>query len=336
MKVFVTGSTGLLGNNLVRLLDSKGHQVVGLVRSEEKGKWLLGDTEATLVKGDMRDITSFARRLEGCEALFHTAAYHREYYYRPHTRWEDLDEINIKGTLKLMAEADQRGVRRFIHVSSCGVVGGMKPDGSPGDEETPPLPIQMANLYFRSKIQADAAIRAWQPRHGMEAVLILPAWMWGPGDAAPTGSGQLALDFLARKLPGIMDGGQCMVDARDVAAAMIAGLGKGSHGERYLVAGRYHTIEEILKGLERVTGVPAPKLRLPQVAVMAYAWGVEFFGRLTGRDVLVTREAVRALHAKLRWTSERAERGLGVTFRPLEDTLRDVVTWYREHPLLQR
>ncbi|MGH2768162.1 MAG: NAD(P)H-binding protein, partial [Actinomycetota bacterium] len=97
MKVFVTGATGLLGNNLVRFLDTKGWQVVALVRSEEKGRWLLGDTRATLVKGDMRNVTSFAHALEGCEALFHAAAYHREYYYRPRTRWEDLDEINIKG-----------------------------------------------------------------------------------------------------------------------------------------------------------------------------------------------------------------------------------------------
>ncbi len=334
MKVFVTGSTGLLGNNLVRLLDAKGDQVAGLVRSEEKGKWLLGDTRAMLVKGDIRDVTSFAHALDGCEAVFHTAAYFRE-YYQPGSHWQALNEINIKGTLRLMAEADRRGVRRFVHVSSCAAVG-VKPDGSPGDEETPPLPLQISNLYFRSKIQADAAIRAWRPQHGMEVVSILPGWMWGPGDAAPSGAGQLVLDFLARKLPGIMDGGQSMVDARDVAGAMITALDKGAPGERYLVAGLYHTVEDILKGLERVTGIPAPKLRLPHAVVMAYAWAAELFGRLTGRNVLVTREAVRALHAKLRWTSRKAERELGVTFRPLEDTLRDVVAWYRDHPLLRR
>jgi dihydroflavonol-4-reductase len=55
MRFFVTGSTGLLGNNLVRTLEAAGHSVVGLVRSEEKGRRLLGDTRATLVKGDMRD-----------------------------------------------------------------------------------------------------------------------------------------------------------------------------------------------------------------------------------------------------------------------------------------
>lgn len=332
MKVFVTGSTGLLGNNLVRSLDAQGHSVVALVRSEEKGRRLLGRTRATLLKGDMRDLAGFAQALDGCQAAFHTAAYFRE-YYQPGNHWQALDEINIKGTLALMTEADRRGIRRFVHVSSCGAIG-MKPDGSPGDEETPPLRVQMSNLYFRSKVEGDAAIRAWRPQHGMEVISILPGWMWGPGDAAPTGAGQFVLDFLARKIPGIMDGGQSVVDARDVAAAMIAALDRGAHGERYIVAGRDHTIEDILKTLERVTSLPAPTLRLPHTVVMTYAWAAEVFGRLTGRKVLVTREAVRTLHAKLKWTSRKAERELGVTFRPLEETLRDMVAWYREHPLL--
>ena len=91
MKVFVTGSTGLLGNNLVRSLVENGHTVVGLVRSEEKGRWLLGDTGAALVKGDMRDVPAFASALDCCEAVFHTAAYFRE-YYQPGDHAEALED----------------------------------------------------------------------------------------------------------------------------------------------------------------------------------------------------------------------------------------------------
>jgi dihydroflavonol-4-reductase len=330
MKVFVTGSTGLLGNNTVRLLRERGLEVAGLVRSEEKGSRLLGDTGARLMKGDMRDVPGFAAALDGCGAVFHTAAYFRE-YYQPGNHTEALEAINIRGTLQLMTEADRRGVRRFIHVSSGGVIG-MKPDGSPGDEETPPVPGQTSNLYFKSKVDGDAAIRAWKPEKGMQVIEIMPGWMWGPGDAAPTGAGQLALDFLGGKVPGIIDGGACVVDARDVAAAMIAALEKGAHGERYIVAGRYHSLKDILEGLERVTGVPAPKLRLPHAAVMIIAGFMELFGRLSGRNVLITREGVWTMHAKLRMTSRKAERELGATFRPLEETLRDVVAWYRANP----
>ncbi len=97
MKVFVTGSTGLVGNNLVRALEAQGFDVVGLVRSEEKGKRLLGDTNATLVKGDMLDVPGCADALDGCEAVFHTAAYFRE-YFQLGDHAQALEDVNITGS----------------------------------------------------------------------------------------------------------------------------------------------------------------------------------------------------------------------------------------------
>jgi nucleoside-diphosphate-sugar epimerase len=73
MKLFVTGSTGLLGNSLVRSLEAAGYVVVGLVRSEEKGRRLIGDVRAILIKGDMRNVQALAPALEGCDAVFHAA-----------------------------------------------------------------------------------------------------------------------------------------------------------------------------------------------------------------------------------------------------------------------
>ncbi len=328
MKAFVTGSTGLLGNNLVRLLVENGHQVKGLIRSRRKARRLLGDLDIELVKGDMRLVTEFAPELAGCDAVFHTAAYFRE-YYQPGDHHEALQEINVHGTLELMTEADRHRVPCFIHVSSAGTIG-LKKDGSPGDENTPPAPVAESNLYFRSKLNGDAQIRAFESVHDMKIVEILPSWMWGPGDAAPTAAGQMALDFVARKIPGIVDGGSSIVDARDVAAAMIAAVERGRHGERYIVGGRYYSIERVLRGLERVSQVRGPRFRLPHALVMAYAWLQETRGRMTGKDVLITREGVRTMNAKLAVTSAKAERELGATFRRLDTTLRDVVRWYRQ------
>lgn len=331
MKAFVTGSTGLLGNNLVRLLVDQGHEVKGLIRSPMKARRLLGDLEVELVKGDMRLVTEFAPELDGCDAVFHTAAYFRE-YYQPGDHVRELEEINVHGTIELMTEANRHGVPTFIHVSSAGTIG-LKPDGSPGDEKTPPSPVAESNLYFRSKVNGDAEIRAFQREHDLRIVEILPGWMWGPGDAAPTAAGQMALDFLARKLPGIIDGGSSIVDARDVAAAMLAAVERGRPGQRYIVGGRYYTLERVLKGLERVSGVRGPRFKLPHALVMTVALLTETFGRMTSKEVLITREGVRTMHAKLAVTSAKAERELGATFRKLNDTLRDVVRWYKQNPM---
>src|SRR5690606_1519733 len=120
--------------------------------------------------------------------------------------------------------------------------------------------------------------------------------------AAPTGAGQLALDFLARKVPAVPDGGTCVVDARDVAAAMIAAAERGRPGEKYIVGGTYSTMSEVLAGLERVSGVRGPRLHLPHGLAMAFATVSELVARLTGRPLLISREAVRTMHAKLRVT----------------------------------
>jgi dihydroflavonol-4-reductase len=327
MKAFVTGATGLLGNNLVRALRSQGHEVVGLVRSDAKARRLLAGTGASWVVGDVREPQRFADAFAGCDVVFHTAAYFRE-YYQAGDHQATLDDVNVHGTLALMTIADERRVRKFVHTSSSGTVGS-KADGSPGDEDTAPPTLATDNLYFRSKVDGGAKIRAFTPTRGMEVIEILPGWMWGPGDEAPTAAGQLAQDFLARRLPAIPPGGSNVVDARDVAEAMIVAAERLHHGARYLVAGPAMSIADVVTALERVTGVRAPRTRLPYAVALAFAWVSELWSRLTRRPALVTPMGLRTMNMGAWVSSARAERDLSARFRPFDETVRDVVAWYR-------
>jgi dihydroflavonol-4-reductase len=329
--VFVTGATGLLGNNLVRQLVAQGYQVKALVRSLDKAHRYLADLPIELIQGDMGDVPAFAAALAGCSAVFHTAAYFRE-YYQPGDHQAELVRINVEGTLTLLRAADANGVRCFVHTSSSGAVG-MGADGSAGDEDTPPHAAQLRNLYFRSKVEGDALIRAFAPRHGMRVVEVLPGWMWGPGDAAPTASGRVALDFLARKIPVLPEGGTNMVDARDVAAAMVRCLECAAHGSRFIVGGEFRTLAQVMGELETISSVPAPTQRLPFFLVYVFAWLQELRARLFGSPALITREALRTMRMQHRVSSLRAERELGVQFRPFSQTLGDVLQWYRAHGL---
>lgn len=329
MQVFVTGSTGLLGNNLVRLLIKQGYKVKALVRSKTKAAELFGDLNVSIVEGDMLDIDSFASELAGCDVLFHTAAYFRE-YYQPGNHWQMLEDINVKGTIQLLTAADKQGVKKVIYISSSGTVG-MKAANVPGDEATPNDPETVKNLYFKSKVVAEAAIKDFLQQHSLPVVLILPGFMFGPKDAAPTGGGQLVLDYLAQKIPGILDGGTCMVDARDVAQAAINAVEKGKSGDRYIVAGRYCSMEELFKSLEKVTGVPCPQRRIPYQATLVYAWLADMYARLTGAKSVLPLEGIRTMHRKRQVTSAKAIAELAASFRPLDETLRDVVDWYRQH-----
>lgn len=327
MKAFVTGATGLFGNNLVRALKAEGHAVRALVRSTPKAQHLLGNVDVELVEGDMTDVPGFAHALDGVDVVFHTAAYFRE-YYGAGDHWPHLEAINVRGTLALAEAAHVRGVARLVHTSSSGTIG-FRPDGSPGDEGTPPAPIARDNLYFKSKVLTAERLRELSTRTGLDVVQVLPGWMFGPGDAAPTSSGRIVLDFLAGTLPGIPPGGMNAADVRDVAHATIRVAERGRSGDKYLLAGPFVTLDEVIHLLADVTGLPAPRLHIPFPMALAYATVAQTWARVTGGRTLVTIAGVRMMNAELKVSSAKADRELGWRPRPLRETLRDEVAWFR-------
>jgi dihydroflavonol-4-reductase len=329
MKAFVTGSTGLLGSNLVRLLIEQGHQVKVLARSREKAERLLGATGAEIVIGDMNDVAGFADELTGCDVLFHAAAYFRE-YYQPGDHWPMLKAINVEATIELLTAAEARGVGRTIYVSSSTVIGEPK-SGTVADETATPGELASQNLYAKSKVLAEQAIQVFRQSHSMPVILILPGWMYGPGDAAPTDSGRLVLDFLHGRLPGIVPGGASVVDARDVAQTMINAVERGRGGERYIVAGQPYSLAEICATLAEVSGVPAPRLYIPYPVALSVAWLSQTIARLRGKPTLMTVSGIRTLQKQRQYNSSKAMRQLGATFRPMADTLHDEIDWYKQH-----
>ncbi|WP_035992646.1 SDR family oxidoreductase [Leptolyngbya sp. KIOST-1] len=329
MQAFVTGSTGLLGSNLVRELVARGYAVKALVRSVDKGKVLLGDLpQVQFVPGDLRNIPAFAPALQGCDVLFHTAAYFRESYGLG-DHWPQLRRLNIEATVELLEAAETAGVSKAIYVSSSGCIG-RNPDGSPGTEASPPAPITSRNLYFKSKLMAEAAVASFLQRSSLPVVLICPGAMLGPQDAAPTELGQFVLDFLNRKIPVLLAGGMPTVDVRDVATAMVNAVERGRSGDRYLVSGPTYAMADLMHTLAAVSGVPAPQYRIPPVVMRLMATFSTWMGRLTGRKPDVPREGIRIMLANLAYDATKARRELGAQFRPLEVTLADMVTWYRQ------
>lgn len=328
MLAFVTGATGLLGNNLVRLLVREGYEVKALARSANKAEKLLGDTGARIVIGDMHDVDAFAQELAGCDVLFHAAAYFREAFSARGDHWPALEKVNITGTLRLFELARRHGVGKIIHTSSSATIA-RRPNGHPSDENDLLPPELALTPYARSKVLCDQAIADFVRAHRFPVVTVLPAWMFGPGDAAPTSSGKFVLDFMNRRIPGTFDSGFDIVDARDVARAMLAAVTKGRAGERYIVSAAHVSLADLCRALERVTGIPAPKRTIPKSVMYAVAWGSQKMASLTKGETNLTVDSVRVLTHKLRTDSGKARKELSLAFRPIEETLRDTAEWLR-------
>ncbi len=328
MKAFVTGSTGFLGSNLVQALLERGYEVKALARNTQKAKKVLRHLKLEIVEGDLDNIVAFAPALAGCDVLFHTAAYFRE-YYAPGNHWATLEKLNVTATIQLLAAAEKHGVKRAVHTSSSGVIG-MKPDQQPGDENTAPHARRLENLYFRSKLKCDEAIAGFLKQSKLEVITVFPGWMHGPGDAAPTAAGQVVLDLLYRKIPAYPDGGTTVADVRDVANGMILALEKGKNLDRFILAGKYMSLQEIGAAIERVSGVPTPKRVLPASIFLAIAWMSERVSSITKQPSSMTVEGVKTLLPKDVASSAKAMRELGVTFRHFDETATDAVNWFQQ------
>ncbi|MDY6804706.1 MAG: SDR family oxidoreductase [Cyanobacteriota bacterium] len=329
MKAFVTGSTGLLGNNLTRLLVARGYEVKALTRSLEKANKIFPDLPVTFVLGDMQNIDGFAEELNGCDVLFHCAAYFME-YYQPGDRWPMLEAINIKGTVKLLEVAERQGIKKVIYVSSSGVIG-KSPDGTPADETIPASGISHTNLYKLSKVLAEEAVYDFLKDSSLSVVFILPGWIFGPGDISPTSSGQLVLDLLGKKMRGIIPGGVNMVDARDVGQIMINAVEKGKSGDRYLAAGHHLSIKTVMETFNLVTGIPIPKRQIPYFLLRLSAFLRKNYARLTKNQMSIFLPGIETVRADITLSSEKAIRELDATFRPFEETMRDEVAWFRDN-----
>lgn len=330
---FVTGATGLLGNNLVRLLLAEGYRVKALARTEQKATKQFGEligNRLEVVLGDLTRVDGFAPALQGCEVIFHTAAYFRE-SYKGGRHLAALHKTNVEGTQNLLNEAYAAGIRRMVHISSIAVLGS---NATGLTDETMVLAREATpDDYYRSKIETEDVIFAFLDRHqDMHISLVLPGWMHGPGDLGPTSAGQFVEDYLHQKIPGVIDAAFSMVDARDVAQVALASSKTGGRGERYLAAGHPVTMARLLQTMEAVSGVPAPRRKLPRLMLYAIASLQEVYARLTGRPVLLSLAAVSNMANDYgrKFSAEKIRIKFGLGFRSIEETLADEVMWIRQ------
>ncbi|HYB70776.1 MAG TPA: NAD-dependent dehydratase, partial [Candidatus Bathyarchaeia archaeon] len=149
-------------------------------------------------------------------------------------------------------------------------------------------------------------------------------------DVKPTPTGQMIVDFLDGKMIGSVDTGLNVVHVRDVARGHILAAEKGKLGERYILGHRNLSLLEIFRMLSTLTGVPAPRFRVPYAVAWLAAASMEALSRVTGRPPQVPLTAVRMARKRMFFSAEKAVRELGLPQSPAETALADAVRWFTE------
>lgn len=325
MRVFITGATGFVGGHVARAYASEGANLRLLTRQTSRLDSLAGLDAETIV-GDLREPERLRSALTGCDTLVHVAADYRLWVRDP----AEMYAANVDGTRELLRIAREVGVQRVVYTSSVATMG-FKSDGSIVNEETPVSLADMIGPYKRSKFLGEQeAIRAAQA--GQHVMILNPTTPIGPGDAKPTPTGRIVVDFLNKKFPAYVDTGLNLVDVDEVARMHVVALEKGTPGERYILGGENLTLKQILDRMSSITGLPSPTMKVPHAVAMAFAFFDEnFTGRLRGKEPRATVEAVRMGKKTMFASSAKAERDLGFKVIPVYHALRSAIDWFIAH-----
>ena len=324
MRVLVTGATGFVGGNLVRTLVDRGYDVRALVRRNSNTLALenLGVEEAL---GDLRDRESIAKALKGCQGVFHCAAMYTFWSRDP----AEVYRVNVEGTKVIFEEAERAGVERAVYTSTVSTIG--LPKKGLGTEDTQLRPKDLVGHYKKSKYLGEQEALA-AASNGLPVVVVNPAAPIGPWDVKPTPTGGIVLDFLRRKLPVYIGTGMNVIDVEDVAMGHVLAMEKGVPGQRYILGHRNMTLLEVLLTLEAITGVRAPRVRIP-VNLIILLGMIDYLieGKLLKRKPRIPLEGMRVAKKPMYVSSAKAVRELGLPQSPVEEALEKAVRWFRDY-----
>jgi dihydroflavonol-4-reductase len=335
MHCFVTGASGFIGSNLVRELLARGHRVKALVRPGSDLRALAG-LEFERVTGDVSDHELLTREIKGCDWCFHVAASYHLWLrsYKP------MYAANVDGTRNVIEAAGKAVCQRIVYTSTVGCVGlpkiskGMP---TPADESSEISPAQLTSHYKRSKWLAEEVALEFAHKD-YPVVIVNPTAPVGPCDVKPTPTGQVIVDFLNRRLPAYLDTGLNWVHVRDVAIGHILAAEKGRMGDRYILgnANGNWTMREMLATLERITGIRAPKIKVPYVIALAAAYVNETAAFVTGIPPRAPLAGVRMARHKMWFDPSKAVHQLGMPQTPPREGLADAVEWFRANGYVKK
>ena len=324
MKVFITGATGFIGTHLLQRLAQTEHELYCLIRPTSHVH-ILEELGATLIVGDVTDRKSLHAGMKGCDWVMHLANVYS--FWEPNR--QIYTEVNIEGTRNVMECALEAEVTKVVHVSTALVYG--KPADYPFTEKSPVGPVWFSE-YARTKYAGDLIARELYEKEGLPLVILYPGSVLGPGDQKS--SGQYIQDLLHRRTPArILEHAiLSFVHVRDVAEAIVKATERDDNiGEKYLIGKHNLSMQEVNETIATISGVPLPKLRLPDALVMANASLLTWLAALLKKPPMwgMSTDQIRTMQEGFRFDGSKAERELGLTYTPFHLAIEEAIASYQ-------
>ncbi|MCA9584411.1 MAG: SDR family oxidoreductase [Myxococcales bacterium] len=321
--VVVTGAAGFIGSAVVRLLLEQGRSVRCILEPGGDASNLEGlDVERVVC--DVCEFEAMRKALDGSPTLYHLAAIYKTWLDDETTIWR----VNVEGTTATLLAARAAGVKRVVYTSSIAAIGWK--EGGLASEATTFNLFDIANPYIQSKWLSERVALNFAAA-GMDVVVVNPAFPFGPGDVAPTPTGNIVRGVLSRQVRGWGSGGFCAIDVEDCARGHLLAEERGVRGERYILGNHNVTYRDFFALVAQVAGVPAPTLPIPNAVTAGVAYAAEKWAdHISRKEPIGTYKSVKYAQREIFFSNEKARRDLGLPTRPLEETVARAVAWFRD------
>ena len=321
MKIFITGATGFIGKQVIRIVSESEHEVVCLVRKSSMGKEHLRHSKIRIVEGDVRNKQSVLEGMKGCDWVFHIAGHY--------SFWEPDDriyrEINVTGTTNVMECALENKVSKVVHVSTILVFG--NPLDEPFNEKSEPGRVRFST-YAQTKFEGDQIVMNFYKHHGLPVVIIYPCSVCGEGDPKP--SGKYVSDLINKRLPATVlhDATLTFVHVNDVAQGIVRAAQKPDNlGEKYILGKDAVNFQLLNQWISEISGVSLPKLYMPDALTMFIAKVFTLLSKLTGESPPwgMSVDQMKTMREGVKADGSKAERELGFTYTPFRKALEEKI-----------
>lgn len=324
--ILVTGANGFIGSHVVRALVKEGKEVRCFLRENANLINLEDDNlkdKLEFAYGDLRDLYSVKRAVKGARAVYHIAAYARLWYPNPKVVYE----INWKGSKNIFQACFEEGVEKVVYTNTAAILRGGTKD-KPSDEGAILGLNEMPGHYSRSKLLAyEEALKF--VKMGLPIVIVSPTTPIGEGDYNLTPPGKMIVDFLNDKLPAYIETVINYIDVEDVAAGHILAEKRGRVGERYILGAYNLTLEEAFGVLNKITGKPAPKIKLAPAPLLPLGLLCEKISEfITHKEPPIPWEGLRLARRPLAFDSSKAIEELGLPQGDIESAFRKAADWF--------
>jgi dihydroflavonol-4-reductase len=328
VRALVTGSNGLIGSNIVRVLLEQGHEVRGLVRATSDVRALEG-LDVEHVPGDVLDRASLESAMQGCDVVFHTAGVFTYWDRDP----RQLESVVLDGTRYALEAADSQGVGRFVLTSSS-VTCGSAPRPESRDERDH-LRDPHAPAYYLTKARQEREALELSDSLGLDLVAACPAITVGGPDYRLLPSNAIVVNYLNDPFAFTFPGGCNVVHVEDVARGHVLLAEMGERGQRYLLGSENLTWAEIHRTVAELCGVRPPTWTTTLTAAYLAASAMELAARWTKKPPVSTRAEAKALGRYYWYRSERAA-ALGYRPRSSRQALAEAIAWLVQSPHMTR